>query len=68
MVALRRLSHASKPTIRNEAANEFIADVLPVRSFIKLQRMAISRLGKDGVGLEQSGVAYYDRESPSRIT
>lgn len=54
--------------VRNEVANEFIADVLPVRGLIKLQRIVTTFLGKGSLDLERSGFAYCDREIRGRIT
>ena len=61
-------ARTSKPKFRIEAANELIADVPPVRNPIELQRMAMSRLGKDVVDLEDAGVSFGDREVLRDIT
>src|SRR5690625_3417567 len=61
-------ARTSKPKFRIEAANALIADVPPVRNPIELQRMAMSRLGKDVVDLEDAGVSFGDREVLRDIT
>ncbi|VEW14167.1 Uncharacterised protein [Brevibacterium casei] len=49
LARLRRDAPArtSKPTFRFDAANALIADVPPERNPIEVQRLAVSRLGKD---------------------
>ncbi|MFT4231119.1 MAG: ABC-F family ATP-binding cassette domain-containing protein [Microbacterium sp.] len=61
-------ARTSKPKFRIEAANELIADVPPVRNPIELQRMAMSRLGKEVVDLEDAGVRFGDREVLRGVT
>lgn len=61
-------ARTSKPRFRIEAANRLIADVPPVRDSVKLTRMAVSRLGKDVVDLEDAGVRYGDRDVLREIT
>ncbi len=61
-------ARTSKPRFRIEAANRLIADVPPVRDSVKLTRMAVSRLGKDVVDLEDAGVRYGDRDALREIT
>ena len=61
-------ARTSKPRFRIEAANRLIADVPPVRDSVKLTRMAVSRLGKDVVDLEDVGVRYGDRDVLREIT
>lgn len=51
-------ARTSKPRFRIEAANRLIADVPPVRDSVELTRMAVARLGKDVVDLEEAGVRY----------
>lgn len=53
-------ARTSKPKFRIEAANALIADVPPVRNQIELTRLAVSRLGKDVVDLEDVSVSYPD--------
>lgn len=54
-------ARTSKPKFRIEAANALIADVPPVRNPLELQRMAVARLGKDVIDLEDVSVAFGDR-------
>lgn len=61
-------ARTSKPRFRIEAANRLIADVPPVRDSVELTRMAVSRLGKDVVDLEDAGVRYGDRDVLREIT
>ncbi|MGO1770418.1 MAG: ABC-F family ATP-binding cassette domain-containing protein, partial [Microbacterium sp.] len=49
-------ARTSKPKFRIDAANQLIEDVPPVRNGIELQRLAVARLGKDVVDLEDAGV------------
>lgn len=58
-------ARTSKPKFRIEAANELIADVPPVRNTIELSQMAVSRLGKDVVDIENVDVSYPDSTQPS---
>lgn len=51
-------ARTSKPKFRIEAANELINDVPPVRDTVKLSQMAVSRLGKDVVDIEDVSVSY----------
>ncbi|MCA1170270.1 ATPase subunit of ABC transporter with duplicated ATPase domains [Kocuria sp. AG109] len=51
-------ARTSKPKFRIEAANELIADVPPVRDTVGLAQMAVSRLGKDVVDIEDASVSY----------
>lgn len=61
-------ARTSKPKFRIEAANQLIADVPPVRNPIELQRMAVARLGKDVVDLENAAVAFGDRQVLHDVT
>lgn len=61
-------ARTSKPRFRIEAANRLIADVPPVRDSVELTRMAVARLGKDVVDLEEAGVRYGDRDVLREIT
>lgn len=61
-------ARTSKPRFRIEAANRLIADVPPVRDSVELTRMAVSRLGKDVVDLEDAGVRYGDRDVLREVT
>lgn len=51
-------ARTSKPKFRIDAANELISDVPPPRDSVELSRMAVSRLGKRVVDLENVGVIY----------
>lgn len=58
-------ARTSKPKFRIDAANELIADVPPVRNSIELSRMAVSRLGKDVVDIDNVEVSFEDPTQPS---
>ncbi|TPW75691.1 ABC-F family ATP-binding cassette domain-containing protein [Schumannella soli] len=51
-------ARTSKPKFRIDAANELIENEPPVRDAVSLQRMAVSRLGKNVVDLLDAGVTY----------
>jgi ATPase subunit of ABC transporter with duplicated ATPase domains len=51
-------ARTSKPKFRIEAANELIAQEPPVRDSVELKRMAMTRLGKDVVDLEEVSVEF----------
>ena len=51
-------ARTSKPKFRIEAANTLIEDVPPPRDTVSLSRMAVSRLGKDVVDIEDVSVAF----------
>ncbi|WP_326503536.1 ABC-F family ATP-binding cassette domain-containing protein [Rothia nasimurium] len=51
-------ARTSKPKFRIDAANALIADVPPVRNKVELSQMAVSRLGKDVVDIEDVDVSY----------
>ncbi|MFC5992998.1 ABC-F family ATP-binding cassette domain-containing protein [Pseudonocardia hispaniensis] len=61
-------ARTSKPRFRIEAANQLIKDVPPVRNAVELQRLAVARLGKDVIDLEDAGVRYGDREVLRDVT
>ena len=61
-------ARTSKPKFRIEAANQLIADVPPVRNPIELQRMAVARLGKDVIDLEDVSLAFGERTILRDIT
>lgn len=61
-------ARTSKPKFRIDAANQLISDVPPVRNPIELQRMAVARLGKDVVDLENASVSYGDKEVLRGVT
>ncbi|GAA1047268.1 ABC-F family ATP-binding cassette domain-containing protein [Rothia amarae] len=58
-------ARTSKPKFRIDAANELIADVPPVRNSVELSQMAVTRLGKDVVDIENVDVSYEDSTQPS---
>jgi ATP-binding cassette subfamily F protein uup len=51
-------ARTSKPKFRIDAANDLIADVPPVRDSIRLQRLAVARLGKEVVNLDGVSAGY----------
>ncbi|MDO4919629.1 ABC-F family ATP-binding cassette domain-containing protein [Kocuria sp.] len=51
-------ARTSKPKFRIDAANTLIEDVPPPRDSVSLSRMAVSRLGKDVVDLEDVSVSF----------
>lgn len=61
-------ARTSKPKFRIEAANELIADVPPARNPLELQRLAVARLGKDVVDLEDVSVSFGDHEVLHGVT
>jgi len=61
-------ARTSKPKFRIDAANELIADVPPVRNPIELQRVAVARLGKQVVDLEDVSVTFGDRKVLDDVT
>ncbi|WP_134322497.1 ABC-F family ATP-binding cassette domain-containing protein [Cumulibacter soli] len=61
-------ARTSKPKFRIEAANQLIADVPPVRNPIELQRLAVARLGKDVIDIENAGVRFGERDVLRDVT
>jgi len=61
-------ARTSKPKFRIDAANALIEDVPEIRDRVQLQALAVSRLGKDVVDLEDAGVAYGDRQVLKKVT
>ena len=61
-------ARTAKPKFRIEAANALIADEPPVRDAIQLSSMAMQRLGKDVVDLEDVSVAYGDKQVLRDVT
>lgn len=57
-------ARATKPKFHVAAAQELIADVPPLRDELALKRMAMARLGKQVVDLEQVTVRFDGRERP----
>lgn len=54
-------ARTSKPKFRIDAANELIEDVPPVRNPIELEKLAVARLGKQVVDLEDVSVDFDGR-------
>jgi ATP-binding cassette subfamily F protein uup len=54
-------ARTSKPKFRIDAANALIAQEPPIRETVKLQQMAMQRLGKDVVDLQDVSVSYGDK-------
>lgn len=54
-------ARATKPKFHVAAAQELIADVPPLRNELELKRMAMARLGKQVVDLEQATVRFDGR-------
>ncbi|MGC0273589.1 ABC-F family ATP-binding cassette domain-containing protein [Pseudactinotalea sp. Z1739] len=61
-------ARTSKPKFRIDAANQLIEDVPPARNPIELQRLAVARLGKDVVDIEDVSVSFGDQEVLRDIT
>lgn len=61
-------ARTSKPKFRIDAANALIADVPPVRNPLELQRMAVARLGKDVIDLENASVTLGGRDILREVT
>ncbi|MCK9923512.1 ABC-F family ATP-binding cassette domain-containing protein [Frankia sp. AgPm24] len=61
-------ARTSKPKFRIDAANQLIQDVPPARNPVELQRLAVTRLGKQVIDLEGAGVRYGDREVLRDVT
>ncbi|MFV0453254.1 MAG: ABC-F family ATP-binding cassette domain-containing protein [Propioniciclava sp.] len=61
-------ARTSKPKFRIDAANQLIADLPPIRNPIELQRLAVSRLGKDVIDLENVSAGYGDRTVLTDVT
>lgn len=61
-------ARTAKPKFRIDAANELIANEPPVRDSVALSQMAMQRLGKDVVDLENVGVSYGDKTVLKDVT
>ncbi|WP_449280385.1 ABC-F family ATP-binding cassette domain-containing protein [Leucobacter sp.] len=61
-------ARTSKPKFRTDAANQLIEDVPPVRNPIELQRLAVARLGKDVVDIEDASVRFGEHEVLREVT
>ncbi|MBU1587957.1 MAG: ATP-binding cassette domain-containing protein [Actinobacteria bacterium] len=61
-------ARTAKPKFRIDAANELIANEPPARDTVALSSMAMQRLGKDVVDLENVSVAYGDKKVLTDVT
>jgi len=61
-------ARTAKPKFRIDAANELIANEPPVRDSVSLASMAMQRLGKDVVDLEDVSVSYGDKHVLKDVT
>jgi ABC transport system ATP-binding/permease protein len=61
-------ARSTKPKFRIDAANELIANEPPARDSVSLASMAMQRLGKDVVDLEDVSMSYGDAEVLHEIT
>ena len=61
-------ARTAKPKFRIDAANALIADEPPVRDQITLSSMAMQRLGKDVVDLEDVSISYGDKQVLRDVT
>ncbi|MHA7191202.1 ABC-F family ATP-binding cassette domain-containing protein [Arthrobacter sp. MDT2-16] len=59
-------ARTAKPKFRIEAANELISDVPEPRDSLALSKMAMSRLGKDVLDLEDVSLSIDDGDGPDR--
>jgi len=61
-------ARTAKPKFRIDAANELIANEPPARDSVALSSMAMQRLGKDVVDLENVSVSYGDKTVLQDVT
>ena len=61
-------ARTAKPKFRIDAANELIANEPPIRDSVSLASMAMQRLGKDVVDLENVSVSFGDKHVLHDIT
>jgi ATPase subunit of ABC transporter with duplicated ATPase domains len=61
-------ARTAKPKFRIDAANALIANEPPVRDSVTLASMAMQRLGKDVVDLEDVSVAFGDKQVLKNVT
>jgi ATPase subunit of ABC transporter with duplicated ATPase domains len=61
-------ARTTKPKFRIDAANELIANEPPVRDSVQLSQMAMQRLGKDVVDLEDVSVSFDNHQVLDHIT
>ena len=61
-------ARTAKPNFRIDAANALIANEPPVRDSVALSSMAMQRLGKDVVDIENVSVSYGDKQVLKDVT
>jgi ATPase subunit of ABC transporter with duplicated ATPase domains len=61
-------ARSSKPRFHLDAVRELVADVPPLRDEVELQRLAVSRLGKDVIDLLNAGVRRGGRDVLREVT
>lgn len=61
-------ARTAKSKFRVDAANQLIEDVPPVRNAIELQRLAVARLGKDVVDIEDASVSFGQKDVLQHVT
>ena len=61
-------ARTSKPKFRIDAANELIANEPPIRDAVALASMAMQRLGKDVVDIENASVVFGERTVLKDVT
>ena len=60
-------ARTAKPKFRIDAANQLISDVPPPRDAVSLSRMAVSRLGKDVVDIEDVSVSFEGTNATTHV-
>lgn len=60
-------ARTSKPKFRIDAANQLISDVPPPRDSVSLSCMAVSRLGKDVVDIENVSVSFEGANGTTKV-
>jgi len=60
-------ARTAKPKFRIDAANQLISDVPPPRDSVSLSRMAVSRLGKDVVDIEDVSVSFEGANATTHV-
>lgn len=60
-------ARTAKPKFRIAAANQLISDVPPPRDSVSLSRMAVSRLGKDVVDIEDVSVSFEGANATTHV-
>lgn len=61
-------ARTAKSKFRVDAANQLIEDVPPVRNSIELKRLAVARLGKDVVDIENASVSFGEKPVLNNVT